>query len=695
MREHLARAGMEEVASSVSGSPISESKARIAHLTDKVKRAVAEANGNPADGRWASVSDILRLHCTRGGRHWMDVNLDAQAPEVPKHLCVIPKTNEEWEEVERKLKELTSAEFEPLTPEITIVQEHVGAEETAQPHDVSRPQERSSGRVISLQNVQQTLKTVFSAAHPLSSGPKFGFNVVKRSNVIVTGKPKPRKPFPPPSSSPPPYASAFPNPPSPVEPESESKPLEEGHSSVPVHRTTVNISDSVCCVSSSVDPSDLFKQSFIPPSFSSSQIQTSTQLPNPGNRLSLPSSIDKSLLTPPPKAGETSGQAHIFQPITLHDNTTSLTRKRVRSPSSEEPNSKRIRSEIEDVDGPSTPPQLDTTDMPVTPPRKDLPHLKELLASATRSNRSTPKKRSSRSPVDLPMPLHVSDLGDRSKRPLTPVDSTVVDQLHVSYTNYEPLAPASVSEPQDKLEETSTASHDPQRPPSPGPRPLPNASSSGALDYRSPKPTSPADDVDESEKSSFDAHTAAAAAALESQNSAADISIQDALVVQESQPQTPISPGSPKGNPFRFPSIGPESLTSNLDTRAYNLYGLDALDTSPAKSLSSLAGSDSESDDEDGAERTLDNITTGMPARLHLLDGSEFKPQFTSTQKTGLEYNLASNANINGPSSDALNWGNEKLPSTSQLQAGVNSQVDEFDKFMEADLGYDVVTPGL
>jgi len=42
---------------------------------------------------------------------------------------------------------------------------------------------------------------------------------------------------------------------------------------------------------------------------------------------------------------------------------------------------------------------------------------------------------------------------------------------------------------------------------------------------------------------------------------------------------------------------------------------------------------------------------------------------------------------------DNLNWGGS-LPSASQLQAEVNGQVNEFDKFMEADLSYDQVVSG-
>lgn len=160
-------------------------------------------------------------------------------------------------------------------------------------------------------------------------------------------------------------------------------------------------------------------------------------------------------------------------------------------------------------------------------------------------------------------------------------------------------------------------------------------------------------------------------------------------LAQESRLRVPDPPKSPKFDPFRFPSAGPDSLPSNLEETSYNLYGLDDFDhPSPAKSLSSLACSDSESESGGEEERTAKKFT--IPKDLHLLD-SKFEPQFTSTQKPGLNSNLAPGAVRSDASlvTDNLEWANAKLPPTSQLRAEVNSQVDEFDKFMEADLGYD------
>ncbi|KAF9445770.1 hypothetical protein P691DRAFT_251938 [Macrolepiota fuliginosa MF-IS2] len=176
----------------------------------------------------------------------------------------------------------------------------------------------------------------------------------------------------------------------------------------------------------------------------------------------------------------------------------------------------------------------------------------------------------------------------------------------------------------------------------------------------------------------------------ESQPEETDGAVEEVLPVPESRPQTPVLQKSPDSDPFRFPSPDPGSFSSKLGVTAYNLYGLDTFDnSSPAKSLSSLAGSDSELDDDDDEdEQTLDRIT--IPKDVHLLD-VEFAPQFTSTQKRSNSLDVNSTSGI---TSDAL-WANEKLPSTSQLQAEVNSQVDGFDKFMAADLSLDVVTPDL
>lgn len=329
-REHLARASMEEVESSVAGSPTSESKARVGQLVAKVERAYAEANGNPADGRWVFVSDLLRLRCTRGGRRWLGANLDARAPEIPKHLCVIPKTNEEWQELECRIKDeedvnskvqrwIRTAEFEPLTPDVTVDRDQDQADATS-PLNASNPRAEPSGRRAHAANAQTNLKSSFSLSHPLSSGSRFGFNVVKRSNTALKDSLKSR--YPPPSvPSPNPTNPAHVH--EPLPPTLHNAEVPDQSSQPPLHppRDIANRSDS----------------NFIQPSFRLSQIQTSTPLLIIADQVQKPDLPRKSSL----EALESFDPRHSPESAHLGYNPGFLNRKRGRSGSPEEPVAKK------------------------------------------------------------------------------------------------------------------------------------------------------------------------------------------------------------------------------------------------------------------------------------------------------------------------------------------------------------------
>jgi hypothetical protein len=189
-REHLARASMEEVGSQLPDATDSKSIAKVAQLTERAKCAYSEANGNSADGRWIFLSDLLRLHCTRGGRHWIGTNTSVEAPTIPEHLCILPEKSNEWRQLERKRKEeedvksrvqrwITTAEFDPLTPETTIVPESIVNEQ------IPFTQASLSVSQRPIQTKQTTLKSAYDQANPMN---KFGFPVVKRSHVVRKGK---------------------------------------------------------------------------------------------------------------------------------------------------------------------------------------------------------------------------------------------------------------------------------------------------------------------------------------------------------------------------------------------------------------------------------------------------------------------------------------------------------------------------
>jgi hypothetical protein len=162
------------------------------------------------------------------------------------------------------------------------------------------------------------------------------------------------------------------------------------------------------------------------------------------------------------------------------------------------------------------------------------------------------------------------------------------------------------------------------------------------------------------------------------------------------KPSTPPPlPRTDLSTPRTVDRITSESADSNIKEITYNLYGLDnpeALDS--VRSLSSLAGSDSESDGEGEV-----NTATKQESGIEFTFDSPFMPRFTSTQiqeqKMAIHSNTSdlpirleplANPNMGTPRLDDLKGAADNP--TSQLRAEVDSQVDEFDKFMEADLGY-------
>lgn len=80
---------------------------RVGHLRGRAVQAFEAAKGNPADGRWGVLSDVLRLSCTAGreGR-WIGVRVglgageDEQQEEVDEALeqldFILAKTEKEW-----------------------------------------------------------------------------------------------------------------------------------------------------------------------------------------------------------------------------------------------------------------------------------------------------------------------------------------------------------------------------------------------------------------------------------------------------------------------------------------------------------------------------------------------------------------------------------------------------------------------
>lgn len=457
-------------------------------------------------------------------------------------------------------------------------------------------------------------------------------------------------------------------------------------------------------------------QDFLPPSFSLSQVQTSTpragrvndaQRPSPisfAEPLSLPSPVAT------PKPTKTYARPRTTLPVlpALPDpersspqpqgGVTGVTRKRSLSPSLQGgPATKRARWVTDEVASqpsprplpqlPSSPQDINIPLLEVTP-QKNLPRLKELLASAKRSRHATSRvKRSSEFHAELPVPTEDSGQG----RGLNPPNTGAVEEQGVATmtrnselafhdstpysTHVLPPSPEAVEtgvEVAVPSNETESVPYSPKSPPD-----LPVSGDPHGFVFDEPS----------TQDSPSHNHCPQTISEAESQP---EVTIEKVLAQDEPRPLSSIPPESQSSNPFLAHLADVDSLPDTYGAVTYELYGLDGLDNpSPTKSLSSLADADSESDSDLEAE--LMGINSSKS--LHLLD-SEFLPQLTSTQKphTGLDADLSVAAFGASLPSDGLVWGDgDKLVSTSQLQAEVNSQVDELDKFMEADLGYGFV----
>jgi hypothetical protein len=425
-------------------------------------------------------------------------------------------------------------------------------------------------------------------------------------------------------------------------------------------------------------------QKSLPPSFLASQIHTSTLRRDVASEVENQPTMAFKHPAPPSTDGmeiprPAVDNSHLSEPLHLPD---SYSRKRVRSvsPGEREHVLKRARvSQQTDRFSPPAGRPPNAKEMPSTPPNRNLPRLTDLIASVKCQNPS-PRKKSSSSKLPPPLVENVTDIttvpkptirhqdDPKKKEPTPPTDAVHRDFIQSPSSEREPYPPMAEVNTDVRVEAKPTSALETE---ALCPEQIPeNLLKDRRMKVHSEKfPALSDQSARQPDSERLDTRPA-----------------EEALAVPDSRPQTPDPPKSPPSHLLRFPSAEPGSPRDNLEVTSYNLYGLDNFDNpSPAKSLSSLAGSDSGSgsDEEDGEDTTDGNIT--VPQDFDFV-GHEFNPPFTSTQKSGLE--IIKNTIGSALPSDLLSG---RLPSTSQLQAEINSQVDEFDKFMEVDLGFDPV----
>lgn len=176
-KRHVALATkVQEVPSSRPVSPCSEeqSTARVQALRQRVQEAFKYANGDPADGKWSAVVQLLRLNVTRR-RRWLDTTTEGKMAESSSGW-INAETEEEWEEWEAKW-----AQEDRVKKKVQNWQRDIEVAPVESAPIVSISQQKEIQRASTEQNILAKEKRTMTS---------LSFPVVKRSSLNVVGKPK-------------------------------------------------------------------------------------------------------------------------------------------------------------------------------------------------------------------------------------------------------------------------------------------------------------------------------------------------------------------------------------------------------------------------------------------------------------------------------------------------------------------------
>ena len=193
-------------------------------LCERVRDAWATAQGNPSDGKWVFLTQLLRMGVTSGRGRWLGTRIDVKSPEEPDvgSGWLLTNSEAEWNDWERKFNQdrTVRAKVESWKRRVdnhleermgvgrTVSQPIPGAKSpTSRPPDLiagdpvsnERSQLDKSGSRIALKSSgdstkqKSTIKPATSS-DPLKDTAPFGFGVVKRSSQTSALNDKPVAP---------------------------------------------------------------------------------------------------------------------------------------------------------------------------------------------------------------------------------------------------------------------------------------------------------------------------------------------------------------------------------------------------------------------------------------------------------------------------------------------------------------------
>ncbi|TFK65175.1 hypothetical protein BDN72DRAFT_962726 [Pluteus cervinus] len=250
---HVAIAGMTEVPPSPSSSPgplsgdddphdvagdvrDAERNSRVEKLKKRVQEAYEAADGEPANGKWTLVAQLLKLPLARGRYKYFTARADGRRPPTPERGWLNTSNEDQWMAwetkrlVEHRLYSrvdgwrneigdglgLDVDDEEPVSPgeSKTIAFKRRSGGYSGSRHaseDVGKGKAKASPPV----NAKPKPPARQSAAHDRKDPSPLGFAVVKKSSVNIATKPKSNapnstpKPIPEKATSPPRRPSPF------------------------------------------------------------------------------------------------------------------------------------------------------------------------------------------------------------------------------------------------------------------------------------------------------------------------------------------------------------------------------------------------------------------------------------------------------------------------------------------------------
>ena len=209
----------------------SDQEHRIYALRERVKEAWVNADGNPADGKWAFLSRLLQMGSTNGRRgRWIGARPDVKTPEqLEGHSLgwLNAKSEGEWKEWERKFnqerrvkekveswkrrvdvepgieEEIVDDSVDGDAPRSSEVVRNALVSYTSDDTTNTKVASDANNRKKALQEngratdkataapSKPVVKTSSSGVDPLKDTAPFGFGVVKRPSQqsVVNGKP--------------------------------------------------------------------------------------------------------------------------------------------------------------------------------------------------------------------------------------------------------------------------------------------------------------------------------------------------------------------------------------------------------------------------------------------------------------------------------------------------------------------------